>query len=114
VNDDTNVPLLVCGILVLALAVGLSSLAFHACSVADQASIGRAEEKVRTRNFEESEAYRVGLRRDFDELLLALAHAKDEDEKATILAVLRHRAEGAPPEAVPQDVRNILNSRRLP
>jgi hypothetical protein len=89
--------------------IGISAFAIHACSIADQATLGRAEEKVRTQNFEESESYKAGLRRDFDELLLAYSHAKSDDERATILAVMRHRAEGAPPELVPQDVKDLLS-----
>lgn len=90
------------------LVLGLAGWGFHACQVADKATLGRAEQRVETKNWEESAAYRAGLRRDFDELLLSYAHAKTDDERAAVLAVMRHRAEGAPPELVPDDVKDLL------
>lgn len=99
---------------ILGVAILIAGLAFgiHACDVGDQATLGAVEQNVRTRNFEQSEAYRAGLRRDFDELLLAYSHAKTDEEKATVLSVIRHRAEGCPPDQVPQDIKDLLNQRK--
>ncbi len=95
-------------ILVVALAFGI-----HACSVADQATLGLAEQDVRTRNFEQSEAYRAGLRRDFDQLRLAYVSAKSADEKAAILSVIRHRASECPPDQIPSEIRDLLNQAKV-
>ncbi len=95
-------------VIVVLVIMGIAGFAWHACSVADQATIGKKEMQVQTKNFEESEAYLAGLRRDFDELMLAYAHAKSDDERATVLAVMRHRAEGVRPDLVPQDVKDML------
>ena len=102
---------IILGAVILIAATGFG---IHACSVGDQATLGRAEENVRTQNFEQSEAYRAGLRRDFDELLLAYTNAKTDEEKMTVLSVIRHRAEGCPPDQVPQDIKNLLNQPRKP
>lgn len=107
-NDETHPVVIAVCVVAIAFLFVLGGFAIHACSVADQATLGRAEQKVQTQNFEESEAYRAGLRRDFDELMLSYSRAKSDDERATILAVMRHRAEGAPPELVPADVKNML------
>jgi len=97
--------LIIIGIIAL---VGLGGFAIHACAVADKATLGRVEQDVDTHNFERSEAYRAGLRRDFDELELAYARAKSRDERETIFSVMRHRAEGCPPDLVPDDVKQLL------
>ena len=41
-------------------------------------------------------------------VLWGRSRAKSDDERATILAVMRHRAEGAPPDLVPANVKNML------
>lgn len=97
----------VISVVVIALAI-VSIFTIHALTVADKATIGRAEADIDTDNFHRSVAYREGLRRDFDELLLSYAHAKSHDERATIFAVIRHRAEGCPPDLVPADVKQLL------
>jgi hypothetical protein len=107
-NDDIHPSTIVLCIIGVVTLLVLGGFGIHACSVADQATIGRAEQKVQTQNFEESQAYREGLRRDFDELMLSYSRAKSDDERATILAVMRHRAEGAPPDLVPANVKNML------
>jgi hypothetical protein len=108
-SDDGPGPFLIAMLLVgVVFVVGVTAWGIHACTIADEATLGRTEQRVRTQNFEESEAYRQGLRRDFDELMLSYSHAKSDDERATILAVMRHRAEGAPPDLVPQDVKDLL------
>jgi hypothetical protein len=105
--DNSSVLAGLCFALVIGI-IGATCLTIHACEVADKATVGRVEQNVDTENFERSEAYRQGLRRDFDELELAYAHAKSDDERRTVLAVLRHRAEGCPPDLVPQDVKELL------
>ena len=115
-GGDTKDEVRLWGLVILGVAIALTGIAFwaHACDVGDQATLGNLEQKVRTRNFEESEAYRAGLRRDFDELLLSYAHAKSAEEKATIRSVIRHRAEGCPPDQVPQDIRDLLDHPEAP
>jgi hypothetical protein len=81
----------------------------RACVAAQDATLGAAEQEVQRRNFEHSQAYREGLRRDFDELMLAYAQAKSDEERAVVLSVLRHRADGAPPAAVPEGGRMFLS-----
>ena len=100
-----TIAMTVIGVVVL---IGLASWGIHACQIADKATLGRAEQRVDTQTFEESPAYRAGMRRDFDELMLSYSQAKTDEERQTILAVLRHRAEGAPPDVVPQDVKDLL------
>lgn len=106
--EDTNSGLIVGSMLAGVVLIVAAGFGIHACEVADKATLGRAEQTVETQNFEQSEAYRQGTRRDFDELLLQYTHAKSDDERATIRAVMRHRAEACPPELVPQEVRNII------
>lgn len=108
-ENDADVGLWVFVILGCVILVAATAFGIHACSVADEAMLGRAEQDVRTRNFEQSEAYRAGLRRDFDELMLSYVSAKTPEEKTVILIVIRHRAEGCPPDQVPADVRALLN-----
>jgi hypothetical protein len=95
-------------VLAIILLIGLSGWGIHACAVADKATLGAADQEVERRNFERSQSYREGLRRDFDELMLAYARARSDDERSVILSVLRHRVDGAPPEAVPNDVQKFL------
>lgn len=104
-NEDRAWALIIIGALIVCVGGGFG---VHACVVADKATLGRAEANVETRNFKESEAYQEGVRRDFDELLLSYAHAQSHDERAAIFAVIRHRAEGCPPELVPDDVKQLL------
>ncbi len=111
-NGEPNVGMVVLATLGVVVLIVVAGFGIHACSVADQATLGRAEQKVQTDNFEQSEAYRAGVRHDFDELLLSYAHAKDDGERSTILAVMRHRAAACPPELVPQDVKDLLNKTR--
>jgi hypothetical protein len=70
--------------------------------------LGLAEENVKTHNFEESQAYRQGIRQDFDNLLLQYTRAKDPGEKAAILSVIRHRAGDCPSDQVPSVIRDLL------
>lgn len=100
---------LIAGAVLMVCVIGFG---VHACSVADQATLGRLDEQVRRENFEQTKSYRDGLRRDFDELLLSYSRAKSDDERATIVGVMRHRAEGAPPELVPNQVKLILEANR--
>ncbi len=110
-SDDTPVSVWVLSILgVIALCV-LGGIGIRACWLADKATFEPAGMEQDRRNFEQSEAYHAGLRRDFDELRMAYAKAKDDDERSAILAVLRHRAEGAPPDAVPEDVKQFLKEK---
>lgn len=106
-NDDYSFITATLVIAVILCFVG-AGFGIHACVIADQATLGKAEQKVQTDNFRQSEAYREGLQRDFDELLLSYSRAKSRDERATIFSVMRHRAEGCPPEFVPQDVKDLL------
>lgn len=103
--DGTAIAFIIFGVIVALCGGGYL---IHACTIADKATLGAAEQAVDTKNFEQSPAYREGLRRDFDELMLAYAHAKSDDERTVILSTLRHRVEGAPPDAVPQDVKDFL------
>jgi len=107
-EQETSVGMILGGI--LGGAIVLAGVVFwvHACVVADDATLGREEATVQRRNFEESASYRAGLRRDFDELMLSYAKARSDDERSAVLSVLRHRVEGAPPDAVPQDVVDFL------
>lgn len=93
----------------LALLLGLSIWTVRACSIAEKATLEAAEENIERKNFENSQTYREGLRRDCDELMRAYAKAKSDDERIITLATLRHRVAGAPPEAVPADVQKFLS-----
>lgn len=101
------IAMMVIGVIFL---IGLAGWGIHACNTAERATLGAADQEVDRRNFERSQSYREGLRRDFDELMLAYSRAKSDDERAAILSVLRHRVQGAPPEAVPEDVKQFLAS----
>ena len=106
--DDMKTGTVVLYFIAAIMMLSCSALAIRACTVADHATFDKVDERIRRENFEETKSYRDGLRRDFDELLLSYAHAKSDDERATIRAVMRHRAEGAPPDLVPQDVKDLL------
>ncbi len=88
--------------------IGITGWGIHACSTVERATLGAVDIEVDRRNFEHSQSYREGLRRDFDELKLAYAKAKNDDERAVILSTMRHRVAGAPPEAVPVDVKQFI------
>ena len=109
-NNDSNFWLILFVILGALGFIGFVSWGVHACNTAENAAFGGVDQEIARRNFEKSQAYREGLRRDFDELILAYSRAKSDDERATILSVLRHRVAGAPPEAVPEDVKKFLSA----
>jgi hypothetical protein len=110
-DDDPPITLYILIILGILVLLGLSAWGIRACTVAQDATLGRAEEKVRSQNFEESEAYRQGLRHDFDDLLLAYKRAKSDDERDAVLSVMRHRAAEAPPDLVPPEVKQLINEK---
>lgn len=107
-DDEPGAGFIALIFLAIVFIIGVAGWGIHACSIAEKATLGAADQEVERRNFERSQAYREGLRRDFDELMLAYSRAKSDDERAVILSTLRHRVQGAPPEAVPQDVRDFL------
>jgi hypothetical protein len=108
--NDTGLGTIIGGVVLSCFLLGGIVWGFHACSTAERASLGAIDNEVDRRNFEHSQAYREGVRRDCDQLMLSYAQAKDDDERAAILSVLRHRTQGAPPEAIPDDVRTFLQS----
>lgn len=95
------------GFALILLVVG-SSWAIRACNIAQRATLDPVEHEIDRQNVEQSQAYQEGLRRDFDELLMAYAKAKTDDERSIILSTLRHRASGAPEGSIPQDVKDFL------
>jgi hypothetical protein len=101
---DFHPALAVVGFVVIFVALGIG---IRACSIADTKTFGVAQQNADTEVYRHSEAYREGLQRDFDELTLAYAKASPE-EKPAILATIRHRAEGAPPEFVPANVKVLI------
>lgn len=88
----------------------LGGWAIRSCSTVDKATLGAVDQELDRRNFERSQSYREGLRRDFDELMVQHAKAKSDDERTVIMSTLKHRVAGAPPEAVPQDVKDFIKS----
>lgn len=90
-------------------AITLAGWGIRACVITEKATLGALDQEVERRNFERSQSYYEGLRRDCAELMLAYERAKSDDERAVILATLRHRVAGAPPEAIPDDVKDFLN-----
>lgn len=109
-DDEAPVGTIVLLIIAIVFLIGAAGWGIHACNTAEKATLGAMDQEVERRNFEHSSAYREGLRRDFDELMLSYSKAKSDDERTVILSTLRHRAQGAPPEAVPQDVRDFITS----
>lgn len=87
---------------IVALDVGI-----RACSIADTKVFGVAQQNADTEVYRHSEAFREGTQRDFDELYLAYVKATPE-EKPAIVATIRHRAQGVPPEMVPANINNLL------
>ena len=69
---------------------------------------GPQYEGARRQVFEETKSYRDGTRRDFDNLHLQYLAADSDEQKAAILATIRHRASGVPPELVPQEIKDLL------
>lgn len=109
--DDDNFVAKTAVILVLTCTLfGGLAWGFHACSTAEKATLGAVDAEVDRRNFEHSQAYREGLRRDCDQLMLAYAQSKDPAEKEALISTLRHRLSAAPPEAVPADAKAFLGS----
>jgi hypothetical protein len=109
-DDGPGAGFIAAMILACIFLIGLAGWGIHACNTAERATLGALDQEVDRKNFEHSQAYREGLRRDFDELMLAYSRAKTDDERAVILSTLRHRVQGAPPEAVPQDVKDFVAS----
>jgi len=114
-SSDSNVPsIFSIGVGVIAIiftAVGVG-WAVHASNVAEKATLGAADVEVDRRNFEHSQAYREGLRRDCEELIYSYRKAKaakDDESAKAVLSLLRHRVAGAPPEAVPSDVKQFID-----
>jgi hypothetical protein len=93
---------------IAALAIGTGLVFYvHALTIVDTKVFGVADQNAQTDVYRHSEAYREGLQRDFDNLLVEYAKA-GADEKPVILSTLRHRAEGAPPELIPPGVRALI------
>lgn len=113
-DDDTTVGLWVLGIGAAVILLPAIGFGYHACATTDEATLGNVDQRVRTHNFEQSVAFREGTRRDFDELRLAYAKAKTAEERSTIRSVIRHRAEGCPPELVPPEIHDLLNQPEAP
>ncbi len=106
-QDPSNFTIAMCVVGVVAI-IGFSGWGIHACGTAERATLGAVDQEVDRRNFERSQGYREGLRRDFDELMLQYAKARSDDERTVVLSTLRHRVAGAPPEAVPADVKKFI------
>lgn len=108
-SDIEQKPWLV-GVFIVGTIGVLTGLGFYvrACNIAQTATLGAAEQSADRRVYEQSKAYRDGLQRDFDELLLEYNRAKDPDSKAAVLATIRHRAEGAPADLVPPEIKSLL------
>lgn len=86
-----------------------AALALRAYGVFDTKTFGVAQQNADTEVFEHSEAYKAGVRRDMDELYLSYVQAKTPEEKAAVLAVIRHRAEGVADQTIiPANVRHLL------
>ena len=88
--------------------IGLVGWGVRACVLAQDATLGKAEQKVQTENYEQSVAYREGTRRDFDELVRQYRSARSQDERDAVKSIMRHRAAGCPSELVTHDVKEII------
>lgn len=110
-SEDTPSPFLI-AITVIGglLLVGALGWTVRACDTAQRATFDSVNQEIDTKTFERSSAYRQGLRRDFDELLLEYDRTKDPASRSTIVAAMRHRAEGSPPELVPPEVTKLIGS----
>jgi hypothetical protein len=97
-------------LLVILLFAGATGLAYcnHLASIVDQATLGRLEQNVQTKNYEESAAQLQGLRRDIDNYKLEYLKATDPAVKAAILSSLCHRAQGVRSDLLPDDVKPLL------
>jgi hypothetical protein len=102
---DSTITILI--VMACLLGIPATYLTLRAAGIVDKKTFGVADQNADTDIYRHSEAYREGLQRDFDELSLAYAQAKPEDKPA-VLATIRHRAEGAPPEYVPANIRSLI------
>jgi hypothetical protein len=84
---------------------------FRVCGIADTKFFGTADQNAQREVYENTKTYRDGVRRDLDELTLAYSTAKTAEEKQSILSIMKHRVEGIPPELVPADVKQLLESK---
>lgn len=109
-NDTPSSGSIAALVLGLVFLVTVSVIGVRACTSAEKATFGAVDQEIDRRNFERSQSYREGLRRDFDELMLQYAKARSDDERTVVLSTLRHRVAGAPPEAVPDDVKKFIAS----
>lgn len=109
--DDSPSSLSIAAIIMaIVFLIVMGGWAIRSCSTVDKATLGAVDQELDRRNFERSQSYREGLRRDFDELMLQYAKARSDDERAVVMSILKHRVAGAPPEAVPQDVKDFIRS----
>jgi hypothetical protein len=99
-----HIALVAFGVLVLVVFLAIGARVF---GIADTKVFGVVDQNAQREVYENTKAYRDGVRRDMDELSLAYVKATPE-EKPAILAVLRHRAEGVPPELMPSEVKRLL------
>lgn len=91
-------------IIVLALlAFGLQALDIVQLNV-----LGVRHENAKTQVFERSQAYVQGERRILRQMMGAVQSAKTDDEREAAMAQLRHEAEAATDDAIPDDVRSFL------
>lgn len=104
-SDRRFLPLIGVGgvFLIVGAVIGIRVL-----GIADTKVLGVVDQNAQREVFEQSKAYRDGVRRDLDELQLSYVRAQTAEEKAAVLSVLRHRVEGVPVDLVPADVRAEL------
>lgn len=108
-NDEQSLTLSALVILIVLVVIGTGVvIGGRACNTAQKATFDRVDQEFDRKTFEESTSYRAGLRRDFDELKIAYSKAKSDDERGVIVSTMRHRAQGAPPEAIPEDIKSFL------
>jgi hypothetical protein len=93
------------GIAALLLSLGIL---LRAEGIWETKTFGVAEQNAQTQVYEQSQSHIEGTRRDLEDLYLSYLKEKDPAAKQAILSVMRHRAQGAPADQIPADVKGVL------
>ena len=101
----------ICGVffVVLATAVGAVTWIARSGALAQNAIFAPLEEQVRRDTFEQSKAYRDGVVQELRSMQFQYLQAS-ELHQAGLASVIRHKAAGLPPGAMPADLQQFIKT----
>lgn len=99
---------LLCGVAVGGL-LGLANLMLRGSNAASDRVFSPVEEQTRRQTFEQSKAFRDGMVHDLQDMQIQWINASDANKPA-IAYIIKDRAAGIDPAALPHGLRNFIAS----